>query len=168
MKSITFLSTTILLFLFSCSEEKPIALDYCEILKTDQSHLGRDSMDREKRKKIIHENFDQLIAFSKQNGFPKVSFYDFPFDSCKYWAVSATLIHIVQTKPDLFFEKKTVDFFKTEMDKGNLTPGLLFTAGKVSSISPFCEKLKPEVEYASELWNLEKNPFKDFKFKKCE
>lgn len=152
-------------FLTSCQSDVPIVLDYCKMHAEDQSFLD----DSFKRKEMFKKKIHQIMAYTRQQGFPKVSFYDEPFDSCKYWAVTGTMIHIAQAEPALLFNQKTIDFFKKEMEKGNLDKELFIPAFKISSrTNTFCETMKPDIEYALQLWELDASYFEEATYIKCE
>ena len=159
-----------------CNSNKPIEIDYCKMLTRDQSYVNREELDpvkresnREKRKEIFIENYDQIIQLTKQKGFPNINFEDLPQDSCKYWAVTATLIHMAQSKPEIFFSEKTISLFKDEMNKGNLEPEDLTPAFRLSfTTNEFCEDLKETINKAVQVWEMKPHVNQEPKFKKCD
>ena len=160
--------------IISCKEDA-IILDYCKMFSEDQSHVNTDksdmvefNADKAERHKIFKKNFDLIIQKTEQEGFPFVSLNNYPKDSCKYFAVSATMIHTAQSNPDVFFSKKYADLFKREMDRGNIEKKLLeqsslFTAKTID----LCNELKPKIEYAINKWGIDSEIFKEAKFINC-
>ena len=160
--------------LLSC-KSSPIVIDYCEMIKSDQSFVNTDksdmdqfNADRQARHKIFNSNFDAIMQLTSQEGFPYVSLSTYPADSCKYWAVTMTMIHTAQADPEVFFSKKVAKIFETEMKKGNLEKGLLEKSCIISSrTSEFCEHLRTDIQYATKLWGLKPDIFDESKFVEC-
>ncbi len=166
----------LLLGIFSCSPNKPLAMDYCEMLQRDQSFVDREETDpakRErnhlKRQQLFIENYEQIIQCTKREGFPKVRFAHLPQDSCKYWAVTMTLIHTAQTKPEIFFGDESISLFNQQIKKGNLEPEVLAPAFRVSfTTNEFCDDLEESIRKAIKIWGMESYLNKEPKFKKCD
>ena len=155
----------LIVILMFISFEKQVELDYCKMLEEDQSFLDNS----EERNKIFEKNFNQILEKTRKEGFPTVSFKDSKTDSCKYWSVTATLIHIVQSKPELLFDQEVIELFKKEMDKGNMDNDLLIPAFKISSKTrEFCDTLKSKIEYSTNLWGLNSSLIKEIKYKECQ
>lgn len=165
----------VLVSLMAC-KEKTIALDYCKMIAEDQSYVNTnpsDSInfkaDKAKRGKIFEKNFALVINKTKQEGFPYINLKNPQEDSCKYWAVSMTMIHMAQSKPAVFFSKKYVNLFKHELDKGNIEKKLLQRASLITARTiDLCEELKPQIEYASKQWAMDIDLFKQANFINCE
>ena len=160
--------------IIACKEE-PIALDYCKMISEDQSYVNTDKSnmvkfkaDKVERHKIFKKNFELIMKKTDQDGFPYISLNNYPQDSCKYWAVSMTMIHTAQSNPQNFFSKKYVDLIKQEMDKGNIEKKLLKQSSEITARTiELCTKLKPKIEYALNRWELESTIFNEANFVKC-
>lgn len=161
--------------IIACKEDK-ITLDYCKMISEDQSYVNNDksdmtrfNTDKAERRKIFKKNFDLIIQKTKQAGFPYVSLSNYQNDSCKYWAVSMTMVHTAQTSPDVFFSKKHADLFKSEMDKGNIEKELLERSSIITAKTiDLCDELKPKIEYALNEWQLDSDIFNKAKFITCD
>jgi hypothetical protein len=175
MKRLQIIIGIFTLIALSCEHNKPIEIDYCEMLARDQYYVNRDETDQaireensKKRRQIFEENYEQIIKLTKQEGFPKINFENLPQDSCKYWAVTITLIHIAQSRPEIFFSQETVALFKEEMEKGNLDSKNLAPAFRVSFMTnEFCEELQKPIQDAIESWKMESHLNRKPKFRKC-
>lgn len=162
--------------LVACKTNKPVEFDYCSMLETDQSHLNEGVADEIKRKentslrkKGFEENFQQILELTKQQGFPNVSFENLPKDSCKYWAVTSTLIHMAQTKPEVFFSEETTTLFKEEMNKGNLDSEDLTPAFRMSfATNEFCQNLEASINRAIQTLGMKPHLYGSPVFKKCD
>ena len=176
MKNILLLFITFMINLTACKTNKAVELDYCKMLTKDQSHLNEVVIDPNKRKentslrnKGFEENFQQILVLTKQQGFPNVSFEELPKDSCKYWAVTATLIHMAQTKPEVFFSEEITSLFKAEITKGNLDSEDLMPAYRISFTSnEFCQKLEASINQAIQTLGMEPHLNGSPSFKKCD
>ena len=165
----------LLCVVISCNEA-PIKLDYCKMISEDQSYVNTDKSDMLKfradkveRHKIFKKNFDLIIQKTKQEGFPFISLNNYQKDSCKYWAVSMTMIHTAQSNPKVFFSKKYVDLFKLEMDKGNIEKKLLEKSSIITARTiDLCPELKPKVEYATKKWEIDSDIFEEANFIRCK
>jgi hypothetical protein len=142
--------------MISCNE-KPIKLDYCDMISEDQTYVNNDksdiikyNADKSKRHEIFKKNFDLIMQKTKVDGFPKTSFNSYQRkDSCKFLAVEMTMIHIAQSNPQMFYSKKYVDIFKSELDKGNIEKRLLKQSSNVTAKTiDLCEEFRPNIEYA--------------------
>lgn len=151
-----------LLVFFACGK-KIVDLPYCEMHEHDQSYVNTDKSDLQKyendrsnRLKLIENNFELLINYSKRNGFPFVEPNLSVLDSCKYWAVTMTMLHTAQTRPEHFFSKKMSIFFKKEIDKGFLPKDLLekclILTTKTTTLSKD-EQL--DLASAAKLWSID-------------
>lgn len=168
----------ILICLISLSYCKvdPIKLDYCTMMSEDQSFINYDmsnmvkfNEDKIKREQLFKKNFDLLMLKTKQDGFPNVTVNDFMLDSCKYWAVSMTMIHTAQTNPELFFSNRTANLFKREMDKGNLRKAILEESCVfVASTNDLCNQLSDDIRVACDLWEVDHSIFENTVFVKCK
>jgi hypothetical protein len=175
MKYLQLIIGIIIIGIVSCKRIQPVEIDYCEMLTRDQSHVNHVETEKsvmEENNKIRHqiflENYEQLIQLTKDEGFPNISFDSLPQDSCKYWAITATLIHIAQSKPKIFFSEETISLFKEEMDKGNLESEDLTPAFRISFVTnEFCEDLQEIINKAIQTWGMESHLNGLPKFKKC-
>lgn len=156
---------SLVIFLISCNQPK-VDIDYCSMLEEDQSYLSSEELDQ--RKKVFVENLETIVKEINENGFPDINpIGKPPKDSCKYWAINGTLIHISQTRPDLFYNEDHVSLFETEIKKGNLDPQVLYPAIKMGSSREFCSDMKSQIFGAIDRWTLDANDF-ELKFKECE
>lgn len=163
------------ILIMSCKNE-PIKLDYCKMIAEDQTFVNTDKSDMEqfdsdklKRREIFKKNFNLIMEKTRQDGFPFVSIENYQNDSCKYWAVSMTMIHTAQSNPELFFSKKYANIFKSELDKGNIERRLLEQSSIITSKTiELCEELQSEIKYATNLWGIDYSIFNDAKFIKCK
>ncbi len=106
---------------------------------------------------------------TRQDGFPFVSIENYQRDSCKYWAVSMTMIHTAQSNPEVFFSKKYTEIFKSELDKGNIERKLLEQSCIITAkTNELCEELQSNIKYATDLWEIEYSIFDEAKFIKCK
>lgn len=160
--------------LIACSEG-PIPLDYCKMISEDQLHVNNDKSDslkyqadRAERYETFEKNFELIMQKTRQDGFPYVSLNNYTEDSCKYWAVSMTMIHTAQSNPGKFFSKKYADLFKNEMEKGNLERELLERSSIITAKTmDLCDELKPDIEYAVKTWGIRSNIFDEANFINC-
>ncbi len=138
-------------------------------VNTDKSDLERFNSDKLKRRKIFKKNFDLIMDKTRQDGFPFVSIENYQRDSCKYWAVSMTMIHTAQSNPEVFFSKKYTEIFKSELDKGNIERKLLEQSCIITAkTNELCEELQSNIKYATDLWEIEYSIFDEAKFIKCK
>jgi len=162
------------LILFHCKNQK-IELDFCKIVELDQSFVSKDKSnmakfesDRRNRRKLFKKNFEELIVLAKGSGFPNADLINEPKDTCISYAITLTLIHIAQSKPDLLFNKETIDLLGKELENGNLNSRDLAPAYQMSIMTTeFCNALKDKIEYASEVWGFDKKLIGKAKFKNC-
>jgi hypothetical protein len=161
------------LFMVSCTGQAPI--DYCKIYEEDQSHIFNPALSKEEnqsnlqiRKEIFLKNFDVLMTETKKNGFPNVNQKNREHDECRYDAVLATLIHICQTRPDIFYSEMTRSIFIREIEKGNLSRDLLFTPIKIASHQKICEYLREDIETSITAWKLDSSLFENMEFVDCK
>lgn len=175
MKYLQLIIGILIIGMVSCKRIKPIKIDYCEMLTKDQSHVNHVDTDTSVmkennriRQQIFLENYEQLIQLTKGEGFPNISFDSLPQDSCKYWAVTATLIHMAQAKPEIFFSEATISLFKEQMDAGNLESEDLTPAFRISfRTNEFCDDLQAPINKAIQTWGMEPHLDSQPKFKKC-
>jgi hypothetical protein len=176
MKNVLLLFISLIISFTACTSNKSVEWDFCNMLTKDQSHLNDGVTDADKRKentslrnKGFEENFLQILELSKQQGFPNVSFEDLPKDSCKYWAVTATLIHMAQTKPEVFFSEEITLLFKEEMNKGNLDSDDLTPAFRMSfATNEFCQNLEASINHAIQTLGMKPHLYGSPIFKKCD
>lgn len=161
-------------FLFGCKENVK-DLDYCFIHETDQSFVNTDKSDmvkfqedKLKRAALIKQNFKDLIHYAEASGFPFVTTNMAMLDSCKYRAVTMTMIHAAQIQPEVFFSQKNIKLFKKELAKGNIRPELL-KASIIALVKVYdiCSTLKSRIEYALNEWEFKNSLIKDAKFINC-
>lgn len=167
----------IILTIISCKDSSPKEIDFCRMLELDQSYTDSDSINKEKfnlnkkkRHKLIKDNFNQLIQYSKQSGFPEMgSLQTTGLDSCRNWAVMITLFHIGQIQPKLFFENGTKQLFEKEISEGRLKSGSLFPPLREGFRShDFCIDNKESILAALESWQLNLDDLPDIKFVNCK
>ncbi|HRX29230.1 MAG TPA: hypothetical protein P5235_07570 [Saprospiraceae bacterium] len=165
----------ILLFsiFISCSDKE---LDYCKMLELDQSFVNSDTTDlekfnenRSKRKQLIKKNFNDIIEYSDQFGFPEMGNLNVSgIDSCRNWAVFITCFHIGQIEPQLFFEHETVEVLSREIQRGNLESSSLFTSLREGFRNhKFCESQKDFILQTLEKWNIRIEELPTIKFEHC-
>lgn len=167
--------TLFILVLFSCKQD-PIYIDYCKMIDDDQSFVNTNKRDLEQynadkleRHKIFKKNFDMLMRKTAQDGFPYVALENLPQDSCKYWAVSMTMIHTAQSNPTVFFSKKYADLFKREMDEGNLEEQTLKRSVEITAKTiELCENIKSDIQYAVGVWGIDYSVFDEANFVACD
>lgn len=164
-----------LLFCSSCENKvKKIELDYCEMYKKDQSFVAENSNpnlteeeNRIEREKLVIQNFNKLIQFTKEKGFPQTFFKD-P-EACKFWSISLTLIHTAQMQPELFFHDSTIHLFSKELKSGRLKPELLIPVFKISSrTNVFCKTLEPQIEQSILIWDIPTQFSNSIQYKTCK
>ncbi|MEM6316139.1 MAG: hypothetical protein AAF960_00630 [Bacteroidota bacterium] len=173
MKQITI---GLLLFLSLSCKEVQVELDYSKMIAEDQLYVNTDksdikkyNADKLKRKAIFKRNFELIIDKTKQSGFPYVSLENHQLDSCKYWAVSMTMIHTAQSNPELFFSDKYSKIFKAELEKGNLERTLLEQSSIITAKTiDLCEDLKPQMKSAAKLWGVDYSVFEEANFVSCK
>ncbi|MCC6722976.1 MAG: hypothetical protein IT258_00605 [Saprospiraceae bacterium] len=175
MKYLQLIIGILIIGIVSCERIKPNKIDYCKMLTKDQSHVNHVDTDTSVmnennriRQQIFLENYVQLIQSTKEEGFPNISEDNLPQDSCKYWAVTATLIHMAQAKPEIFFSEETISLFKKEMDAGHLKSEDLVPAFRISfTTNEFCDSLQETINKALQTWKMEPFLNSQPKFKKC-
>ena len=169
------LASIIAFVLMSCKNEASTELDYCKMLKLDQSYVSNGGTveelesDNLKRKDIFKDNLDQIIQYSKTNGFPEMgSLQTSGLDSCRNWAVMITLFHVGQTQPILFFEKETQQLLEKEIKEGRLKSGSLFPPLREGFEGhEFCLDRKEEMYNALIAWQLKVEELPEIKFVDC-
>jgi len=136
------------------------------MITEDQQYVNYDKSDinymedKKKRHEIFENNFNRLLQVTKQDGFPKVSLKTYKQDSCKYEAVTMTIIHIAQSKPEVFFSKKIAHLFNQELRKGNIEKKLLQKSTVVmAKTMEICISQKKKMEYAINLWQIAQDTF---------
>lgn len=176
MKKSLILIVLLVVCVIGCKPIEPIELDYCEMLKRDQSYVDRDEPDEKvrtennrKRGEIFIENFEALISLTKQDGFPEKGLLKTPLDSCRIWAINMTLIHMVQEKPETFFSQEIVSLFDGELKKGNLEAEDLASPIRTSFMTNrFCSDLRDPIQKAIDVWGVGSKIFREPKFKECD
>ena len=159
---------------FGC-QRKPYELDYCKMLKDDQSFVNQDKSDmakfesdRAKRAELLAMNFDLLLAKTYLDGFPTIHKIITTTDTCKRQAVQITMIHAAQSNPKLFFSEGVVSIFQKELKKGNLDVDVLRKAVIISArTKEFCSALKPKINAALDAWELSQSLFQEARFVEC-
>lgn len=175
MNPIQTLAGILILAMPNCKPNKPIDIDYCDMLTKDQSYVNLEEKDEQirmennkKREELFVKNYEQIIQLTKQEGFPNIDRNNMPQDSCKYWGVTATLIHMAQAKPEIFFSEDNITLFESEIKKGNLEPKNLTPAFRISFITnEFCEDLREPINKAVDVWKMKTFLNSEPKFKKC-
>lgn len=149
--------------------------DYCAIIESDQSNLHSEEKTEEenqislkKRKETFLNNFDLIIKETVRNGFPNVLEEDKVRDSCKYWAIYATMIHISQTRPDIFYSEEMMNLFSKEINENRMDNSILYTAVKIGSLSKTCDTLKNQVHKSVIAWKIDTTLLDRFKYVQCE
>jgi hypothetical protein len=174
MKYLVLSIALILCGFLSCNNE-PISLNYCKMIEEDQSFVNTDktdmnqfNLDKIERHKLFKKNFELLMMKTKQDGFPKVSLNNFKQDSCKYFAITMTMIHTAQSNPNVFFSEKYANLFKREMDKGNIEKKLLTQSATITAKTiDLCKDIKPDIKFAVELWGIDFSIFNEANFIDC-
>lgn len=170
--------TTIIFFfitLINCSSQKDMGLDYCTMYKSDQSHLYSPTMtdavnkqNLEKRKQVFIDNYITFKNYANANGFPLITDEMLETsDSCKYYFCMATLIHINQTQPKLFYSDDNIQFLHNAEKAKLLDNSLLYTAIKIGSHGKTCIAFREAIIRALALWELEASMIDLFEFKNC-
>jgi len=161
MRNLLLLKIIIFCFI-GCKTDKTKELDYCQILERDQSHVDHTETDtsiiaenRRIRRQYFSENFNQIIEHIKQNGFPRISRETMDQDSCKFHAIQITLIHTIQTRPEVFFSDEIISLFEKEIKNGNMQPEDLLSSFRVGfQMNNFCKDLKENIERAIHVWKI--------------
>ncbi len=169
------ITIVVLLEMVAC-DNKTLPLDYCRMIAADQSFVNTNKgnrqafeSDREKRALLIKNNFDLLMEKTRRDGFPSVSASSQRIDSCKYWAVTMTMIHAAQSAPEVFFSKKYASIFNEELQKGNMERSLLQKASMITAKTiELCDDIKPTIEAATQLWEVDFSIFNEATFVNCE
>jgi hypothetical protein len=157
----------LLIFISLNSTAQDSSIDFCKMLKADQSNLGigldfnSDSAvaERSKRYHTFETNFSILIQSTRDKGFPNIQ--NHPDDTCVDDLAIMTLVHIAQSNPRLIFNDTIINLFTNELDKGNLREQLLYAM--IIGYTKFGHPLEKDrliVESAIKSWKLE-NKIKD-------
>ena len=160
------------LIIHSCCTQETRVIDYCQMIERDQSYTNPDEIraddDWMKREAIFLENFDILITETRKSGFPHIETKASGVDSCRYWAVIMTLVHMAQAHPELLFTQEIMELFKSEVEKGNLTAVALTPLFKISFVTnEFCEELKEKINQALQEWGVSGYINSQPRYKKC-
>lgn len=164
------------LFIWSCNNADDVKPNYCKMLELDQSHVNSDrsneklfNSDKQARHEIFRDNFNQIIQYSKINGFPEMgSLKASGLDSCRNWAVMITLFHVGQSQPKLFFDAETKEILKKEIIEGRLKSGSLFPPLREGFRShEFCIEKKDEIIETLISWQIKIDDLPEMKFVKC-
>lgn len=160
------------IFFISCKLNQKI--NYCEILNTDQSNLPSPTLSleeneklKQKRKQIFLNNYQKIRADAKKNGLPTMDKELEQSDTCKYYGILATFIHISQTRPDIFYGSDNVDFIYSEILANHLTANFLYTPVKLGTFNTVCDSIMPKIEFAIRKWGVNEALLKEFKYKTC-
>lgn len=147
------------------------------MLELDQSYLPNEEItideatsNSQKREEIFKANFRQLIEYSQQNGFPDIgSLQTTGLDSCKNQAIVATLFHIGQSQPKLFFEKETIKLLEREIENGRLSKGSLSAPLREGFRRfEFCIEHKDKMYAALKSWQMDIGQVPSIKFVACD
>src|SRR5690606_1593374 len=103
-----------------------------------------------------------------RNGFPNVVKEDQVRDSCKYWAIYSTMIHISQTRPDIFYSEEMMNLFSKEINENRMDNSILYTAVKIGSLSKTCDTLKNQVHKSVTSWKIDTTLLDRFKYVHCD
>lgn len=109
-KAYYLITIPLLYFLFLACGQTIKPIDFCEILRRDQSYVNNNKSDKNyktdkaTRTKILDENFDLLMQHIEQEGLPRMEAYE--SDSCLQWAVQMTIMHAAQGNQKELFAKK--------------------------------------------------------------
>ncbi len=160
---------------FNCKDTMK-ELDYCKMYKEDQSHLfdskkteSENAEIKKQRIEIFYSNYNEIKNYSHIEGFPIVKdSMQFTTDSCKFYAMYATLIHICQIDPKLFFSDENIVFLANAIDKNLLDNSLVYTAIKIGSHTPYCVDQKPAITEALIKWKLHEKLSKYIEYKECQ
>ncbi|MDP1726953.1 MAG: hypothetical protein Q8M15_09235 [Bacteroidota bacterium] len=138
-------------------------IDFCRMLKAVQSNycqgleLYSDSCVAQKirRNQAIEDNYNALLDITNKTGFPNRQ--NHPKDSCVHDFTLVTLIHMVQSKPELIFNESIITLFEEEIKKENLKKVILLSMFSVYSRNSYPkEKDRAMVELAIKKWKLER------------
>lgn len=147
------------LFFFCGHPIKKIEIDFCEILKKDQSHINTDKSnrnyhkDKAYRENLLNKNFELLTEYIKQKKLPKIEHYkDIP---CLNEALQITLIHTAQINQQELFSQKNIDLLQKQINQGRLDKELLKRAIIVMSLtSKICKRHQSNIVSAIKAWEL--------------
>lgn len=171
---ILFVITSLVAIIISCSPIQQEPLDYCDIFEKDRSHVNVDKQSKSyledsiKRAKNIIENWKKLEHEVKTSGFPDIHPYSSGIDSCRYWAVTMTFIHIVQNSSNEFIKKKNMNLMKKEIDAGRMSHDFIFKCFKIGLMTnSFCLSQKEKLNHALKYLNIKRLDLDVNLFKKC-
>ena len=118
--------------------------------------MERFEADRAKRKALIEANFNALLEVIDREGFPTLTYKDKAENTCRYRALTMTMIHAAQLFPERFFGPSCVTFFATEMKAGRLEQDLLEQACIIAlQTMNLCQELEPFMQQALIRWELD-------------
>jgi len=138
-------------------------------VNNDRSDLQLFEADRTKRKAIIHANFDLLLEVTNQDGFPIITETDKEEQTCRYRALTMTMIHAAQLFPERFFGPSCIAVFSGELEVGRLDRALLERASFVTiRTMEICEELEPQILQALKSWRLDPTLLQGASFISCE
>lgn len=156
-----------------CGTKTASPLDYCTMLKKDQDNINLDKSDpnyeddRTNRINDIKKNFEELISYSRINGFPYVEINMAGSDSCKFWAITMTMIHAAQTQSEYFFSPKMAVYFQKEIDNGHLNYELIEQCIEAAQISKICRTQRKSIHNAMTIWGMDTTTLNEFNFIEC-
>ena len=166
-----------LILLCSCKEKGTKQIDFCNMLKLDQSYVNTDVNDKEfksdgiKRNDIFKSNFEELVKYFRSQGFPEIG----PLknvtgiDSCRNWAVKMTLFHVGQSQPHLLFQPHVIEVLTKEIKEGRLKSGKLSGAiWEGFGGFKFCISQKEIMHNALKNWGYEVSELPEIRFIDCE
>jgi len=167
----------LLIILCSCKDKGTNQIDFCEMLKLDQSYLDSDIGDVEfksnqiKRHNIFKSNFEELITYSKSQGFPEMGSVKnvTGIDSCRNWAVKMALFHVGQTQPHLLFQPHVIEVLTKEIKERRLKSSKLIGAlWEGFGEFKFCISQKDLMYNALKNWGYEVSELPEILFVDCE
>lgn len=164
-----------ILILLGCSSD-PAPLDYCLMIEADQSFVNNDrsnlaqfEADRAKREALIEANFDGLLEVVNRSGFPILTDKDKEENTCRYRAITMTMIHTAQLFPERFFGPFCTAIFTTEMKEDRLDQALLERASIITARTmDICTDWKPQIQQALFQWGLDLALLEEMSFVECE
>lgn len=136
-------------------------------------HATPKAADKVEQDRIVADNFNRLIAMTRQYGFPNNAYLgaDLLTTDCAIGIDVATgtlLNQIALTQPYLLFDPVTVALFAAEIEKGNLKRALLHNALSAYATAPTqpCNTDQYIVAEALAAWQLD-YPIEHIKFQSC-
>jgi len=146
----------------SCKDVKDQPIDYCQMLEHDQSYTSTGTEDslvresnRQKRIQLFEANYETILREIESNHFPDLSIKTTTQDSCRFWAITMTFIHMAQTRPEVLFSEKSRKMMAQEILEGHLQPEDIVPAFRVTfGHKEFCSDLRESIEQAILAWKV--------------